>query len=102
MNTEDKDIIELVVTKIMETSSGPIMYYNLYIYNYNYQFQDLTSMLDYLNRFKKQREMLYRKKCKINITYEEYYEPVWPSDYMNGKNKLSVPKFDMHTLNNLG
>jgi hypothetical protein len=100
---EDKDIIEATVTKLMETSSGPIMYYNLYVhmYNYNYYFQDRTSMLDYLNRFKKQRELLYRKKCKIDITYNEYYEPVWPSDYTTSKNKLSVPKFDMRALNNL-
>ena len=96
-----KDIIEITITKVMETSSGPIMYYAVNISNYYYYFSEMSAIFDNINKFKRQREMLYRKKCKIEISYNEYYEPLWPTDYLNKKVKLNVSKFGVDKYNSL-
>lgn len=99
IDIDSKDIIEISITKCMETSSGPIEYYRLCLYKqYNYYFYNMTCVIDFIDKFKRQRELLFRRKCKIEITYDEYYEPLWPKDYINKRVELNLDKFDLDTL----
>jgi hypothetical protein len=103
MDSDLKDTLEIVITKIMKTSSGPMLYYHILL-PFNQQCYDgvtemycynLKCTLDYISKLKNKREMLYRKKCDFIITYKNSFEKVWPRDYPPKFIELKVPQINL-------
>ena len=91
MDSDLKDTLQIVITTVMKSSSGPIMYYYILLPFNSECYNGVSEMfcypgelqytLDYIRKLKKKREMLYRSKCDFIITYKSSFEKVWPRDY---------------------
>jgi hypothetical protein len=89
MASDLKDTVEIVITKVMKSSIGSIMYYHILLPLNDQCYNGLTEMycyklqntLDYISKLKKKKEMLSRRKCDFIITYKSSFEKVWPRDY---------------------
>lgn len=105
MESNLKDTLQIVITKVMKNSSGPIMYYYILLPFNEECYGGVSEMfcspgelqytLDYISKLKKKREMLYRRKCDFIITYKNSFEKVWPKDYSPKFIELKVPQINL-------